>query len=101
MKMESRLILLLAAAMFAAYGEDLSAPVRPGGVEGRPFWNRYSVQFLYGLVKFQAMHGGRKIPTHVWKNDCRGNDGANDWTNCGVSAAMGLEALSDATERTR
>ena len=72
--------------------------------------HRATGEFLYlqkarafgdGLVKFQAMHGGRNIPTHVWKNDCRGNDGANDWTNCGVSAAMGLEALSDATERTR
>ena len=41
--------LTAALAMSVACGEDLSAPVRPGGVEGRPFWNRYSIQFLYGL----------------------------------------------------
>ena len=26
---------------------DLEKPVRPGGVNGRPFWNKYSVQFMY------------------------------------------------------
>ena len=51
-----------------------------------------------GLVKFQAFAGGRKIPTHYWKDDFRGNDGHSDWTNCGVAAALGLEALSEAVE---
>lgn len=54
--------------------------------------------FGNGLVKFQAMSGGRKIPTHLWKNDCRGNDGHEDWTNCGVEAALGLETLSGVSE---
>ena len=26
--------------------EDTLIPVRPGG-EGRPFWNRYAIQFIY------------------------------------------------------
>lgn len=47
-----------------------------------------------GIVKVQSDVGTGNIPTHFWKTDCRGDRGENDWTNCGVFTALGLEELA-------
>ena len=45
------------AEMVAA---DLLHPVRPGGVDGRPFWNRRSIHFMYApAFDFKAIPGAR------------------------------------------
>lgn len=68
-----------AETLAEAVAKDLERPVRPGGVEGRPFWNRYSVQFMYPpAFEFAAVKGAAKyrftvvddvLNEHVFETD--------------------------------
>lgn len=48
-------------AALAAGASDESVPVRPGGVDGRPFWNGHSAKFIYApAFDFKAVEGAVK-----------------------------------------
>ena len=49
--------------------EDLATPVRPGGVEGRPFWNtsEWAMNFMYPpAFDFKKVAGARDYRFDVW-----------------------------------
>ena len=54
-------ILAALACALAAEAFDESVPVRPGGVDGRPFWNGHSARFLFApAFEFKAVEGAVK-----------------------------------------
>ena len=50
-----------ALAFCAVAREDMSLPVRPGGVDGRPFWNGHSARFIFApAFEFREVEGAVK-----------------------------------------
>ena len=66
-------------SLVAAVAADLERPVRPGGIEGRPFWNAHSIRFLYppafdlptveGAVNYRFTVVDDVLEEHVFKAD--------------------------------
>ena len=56
----------------AAAAADYARPVRPGGIDGRSFWNGYSVRFLYPpAFGFAAVDG--RYSALIPKNEAQGD----------------------------
>lgn len=52
--------------------EDLAQPVRPGGVNGQPFWNENAMQFMYPpSFDFKAVPGAAKYRFTVFDDQLR------------------------------
>ena len=56
----------------AAVAADEIVPVRPGGVEGRPFWNGHSARFIYApAFDFPLVAGAQKYRFTVVDDDLK------------------------------
>ena len=72
-------LLCLCIAALAAGASDESVPVRPGGVDGRPFWNGHSAKFIYapafdfktveGAVKYRFTVVDDALQVHSFESD--------------------------------
>ena len=68
---------------------DLARPVRPGGVEGRPFWNGYSIFFMYPpVLEFKAVARAETYAATVYSDTFRKWDVA-----CGKKPHVDLAAI--------
>ena len=86
----------IAGAVMALADGDVR-PVRPGGVEGRPFWNRHSIYFLYppafefapveGAVKYRFTVVDDVLAEHVFEAERPTADLSPVWKDIPVGYA--------------
>ena len=52
-----------------ASAAEIASPIRPGGVDGRPFWNGYSIFFQYPpVLEFKPVKGAARYVAKVYSD---------------------------------
>ena len=73
------------AAVLRATAAEIARPVRPGGVDGRPFWNGYSIYFQYPpVLEFKPVKGAVRYVAKVYSDVFRSWEvpcGAKPWAD--------------------